>query len=151
VLRSADSRSGVALFELYDLDPATSRIANISTRGEVGTNSDIMIGGFIVGGTDPTKVILRAIGPSLAASGIQNALPNPVLSLFDGNGSLIFTNDNWRSAQENQIIATGVPPSDDHESAMVATLSPGNYTATVSDANHASGVALVEVYDLETQ
>jgi acetyl esterase/lipase len=151
VLRSADSRSGVALFELYDLDPASSRIANISTRGEVGTDNDIMIGGFIVGGTDPTKVILRAIGPSLVASGIQNALPDPVLSLFDGNGSLVFTNDNWRSAQENQIIATGVSPNDDHESAIVATLSPGNYTATVSDSNHASGVALVEVYDLETQ
>jgi hypothetical protein len=150
VLRSADGRPGVALFELYDLDPANSRISNISTRGDVGTEGNIMIGGFIVGGDDPTRVVLRAIGPSLVASGIQNALPDPVLSLFDGNGSLIFTNDNWRSTQEKQISATGVPPNDDHESAIVATLMPGNYTATVSDANQASGVALVEVYDLET-
>ena len=151
VVRSADSRSGVALFELYDLDLANSRIANISTRGEVGTDSNIMIGGFIVGGADPTRVILRAIGPSLAANGIRNALPDPVLSLFDGNGSLIFTNDNWRSVQESQINATGVSPADDREAAIVATLLPGNYTATVSDANRASGIALVEVYDLETE
>jgi acetyl esterase/lipase len=151
VLRSADGTSGVALFELYDLDPASSRISNISTRGQVETGNDIMIGGFIVGGQDPTKVIVRAIGPSLTAAGIANALPDPVLSLFDGNGSLIFTNDNWRTAQEKQISDTGVAPNDDHESAIVATLTPGNYTATVSDAHQASGVALVEVYDLETQ
>lgn len=151
VLRSANSSSGVALFELYDLDPASSRISNISTRGEVGTANDIMIGGFIVGGDDPTRVILRAIGPSLSENGVPNALSDPVLSLFDGNGSLIFSNDNWRTAQEKQITDTGVPPNNDQESAIVATLSPGNYTATVSDANHTSGVALVEVYNLETQ
>ena len=151
VLSGANGASGIGLFELYDLDPASSRISNISTRGEVGTGSDVMIGGFIIGGLNPTKVVLRAIGPSLVASGIPNALPDPVLQLYDGNGSLVFANDNWRTAQEQQIIDSGVPPTDDHESAIVATLSPGNYTAMVYDAHQASGVALVEVYDLETQ
>ena len=151
VLSGANGASGIGLFELYDLDPASSRISNISTRGEVGTGNNVMIGGFIIGGLDPTKVLLRAIGPSLVASGIPDALPDPVLQLYDGNGSLVFANDDWRTAQEKQIIDSGVPPTDDHESAIVATLSPGNYTATVYDANEANGVALVEVYDLETQ
>ncbi len=151
VLSGANGTSGIGLFELYDLDPASSRISNISTRGDVGTGNDVMIGGFIIGGLDPTKVVLRAIGPSLVANGIPNALPDPVLQLYDGNGSLVFANDNWRTAQEQQIIDSGVPPTDDHESAIVATLSPGNYTAMVYDANQEGGVALVEVYDLETQ
>ncbi|MGH8093824.1 MAG: DVUA0089 family protein [Chthoniobacterales bacterium] len=151
VLSGANGASGIGLFELYDLDPASSRISNISTRGQVGTGSDVMIGGFIIGGTDPTKVILRAIGPSLAESGVPNALPDPVLQLYDSDGSLVFENDNWRTAQQQQIIDSGVPPTDDHESAIVATLSPGGYTALVYDANQASGVALVEVYNLETQ
>jgi len=151
VLKSVDNTSGVALFELYDLDPTSSRISNISTRGEVESGNDIMIGGFIVGGNDPTKVIVRAIGPSLTAAGISNALTNPVLSLFDGNGSLIFTNDDWKTSQQKQITDTGIPPADDRESAIVATLTPGNYTAMVSSASNATGVALVEVYDLEAQ
>jgi hypothetical protein len=137
------------LFELYDLDPASSRITNISTRGEVGTESDIMIGGFIIGGEEPTKVIVRAIGPSLIASNVSDALLDPLLELYDGNGSLIFANDNWRTTQEQQIINSGVPPGDDHESAIVATLLPGSYTAMVHDAGQANGVALVEVYNLE--
>jgi acetyl esterase/lipase len=149
VLSGANGGSGVGLFELYDLDPASSRIANISTRSEVGNESDVMIGGFIVGGNDPTKVVLRAVGPSLTASGITNPLPDPVLDLYDGNGSLIFTNDNWRTSQLQQISDTGVSPGDDREAAIVATLLPGGYTAIVHDAAGGKGVALVEVYDLE--
>jgi len=149
VLSGANGGSGVALFELYDLDPASSRIANISTRSEVGTGNDVMIGGFIVGGNDPTKLVLRAIGPSLAANGIANPLPDPMLALYDGNGSLVFTNDNWRTSQLQQITDTGVAPNDDRESAMVVTLLPGNYTGIVQDAAGGKGVALVEVYDLQ--
>ncbi len=151
VLRGADGGSGVALFELYDLDPASSRIVNISTRGEVGLGSDVMIGGFIIGGETPTKVIIRGLGPSLAASNIANALADPALELYDADGSLIFSNDNWRTAQEKQIKASGVAPTDDHEAAIVATLKPGGYTAMLRGANQASGVALVEVYNLETE
>ena len=149
VLSGASGGSVVALFELYDLDPASSRIVNISTRSEVAVGSDVMIGGFIIGGADPTKVVIRAIGPSLAASGITNPLPDPVLDLYDGNGSLVFTNDNWRTTQLQQITDSGVPPTDDHESAMVATLLPGSYTAIVHDAGGGTGVALVEAYNLE--
>ena len=75
---------------------------------------------------------------------------SPLLELYDGNGSLIFANDNWRTTQEEDIVATGVAPSNENESAIVATLAPGGYTALVSDAGQASGVALVEVYNLET-
>jgi len=94
-------------------------------------------------------VIARALGPSLAQNGVANALPDPVLELYNAEGSLIFSDDNWRTAQEAQINATGIPPSNDREAAIVATLSPGGYTALVHDANGSSGVALVEVYNLE--
>ncbi|HEY3663587.1 MAG TPA: hypothetical protein VGL24_10575, partial [Chthoniobacterales bacterium] len=149
VLRGANGTTGVGLIELYDLDPASSRVSNISTRAQVGAGSDAMIGGFIIGGQDPTNVIVRAVGPSLAASNIPNPLTNPMLELYDSEGSLIFSNDDWRSTQAQQIIATGLAPSDDRESAILATLSPGNYTAVVHDAASAQGVALVEVYNLD--
>ncbi|HEY2711309.1 MAG TPA: CocE/NonD family hydrolase [Chthoniobacterales bacterium] len=149
VISGATGTSGIGLFELYDLDPASARIGNISTRGEVGTTSDVMIGGFIIGGDLPTKVIARALGPSLVQSGVSNALPDPVLELYNSEGSLVFSNDDWRTAQETQINATGIPPTNDREAAIVATLSPGGYTALVHDANGASGIALVEVYNLE--
>jgi hypothetical protein len=107
-----------------------------------------MIGGFIVGGTAPSKVIIRAIGPSLTAAGVQGALPDPVLELHGSDGSLIFQNDNWRATQQKQITDTGVAPTNDKESAIVATLAPGNYTAIVRGAGSTIGVALVEVYVL---
>lgn len=149
VLRGANGATGVGLIELYDLDPASSRVSNISTRGEVGTGSEAMIGGFIIGGEDPTSVIVRAVGPSLAASNIPNPLANPMLELYDSEGSLIFSNDDWRSTQARQIIDTGLAPSDDREAAIVATLQPGNYTAVVHDAGAGQGIALVEVYNLD--
>ena len=109
-----------------------------------------MIGGFIIGGADQTKVLIRAIGPTLAAKGIAQPLPDPVLELHDGSGSLISTNDNWRWTQEAEIIASGIPPTDDRESAIVATLQPGSYTAIVRGQNYTTGVALVEVYNLDS-
>ncbi|MEO5718554.1 MAG: alpha/beta hydrolase fold domain-containing protein [Chthoniobacterales bacterium] len=148
VLRGANGATGVGLIELYDLDPASSQIINISTRGQVSSGGDAMIGGFIIGGEDPTTVVVRAVGPSLAASKIPNPLPDPLLELYDSNGSLIFSNDNWRSIQADQIIATGLAPTNDREAAIVATLEPGSYTALVRDAAAAEGVALVEVYNL---
>ena len=148
VLRSADGTEGNALCELYDLSPGNSTVRNISTRGEVGTGDDVMIGGFIVGGTTPAKIMVRAIGPSLAAFGVTGVLPDPVLELHDKDGSLIYQNDNWRAEQAQQIIDTTIPPSDESESAIIATLAPGAYTAIVHDAATAQGVALVEVYIL---
>lgn len=150
VLRGVKGGTGVGLFELYDLDPANSRVSNISTRGNVETGDGAMIAGFIIGGSDPTKVIIRAIGPSLSANGVTGALRDPVLELHDADGSLIFSNDNWRSDQEKQIIDSTVPPTNNKESAIVATLNPGNYTAIVRGVGGTSGVALVEVYNLDS-
>ncbi len=149
VLRSADGTEGNALCELYDLSPGNSTVRNISTRGEVGTGDDVMIGGFIIGGTTPAKIMVRAIGPSLAAFGVSGVLPDPVLELHDKDGSLIYQNDNWRAEQAQQIIDTTIPPSDESESAIIATLAPDAYTAIVHDAGTAQGVALVEVYMLD--
>jgi hypothetical protein len=150
VVRGSDSGhdAGIGLVEAYDLDrTAGSKLANISTRGLVGTGDNVAIGGFILLGPDSQRVIVRAIGPSLPISG---ALADPALELRDGNGALLQSNDNWRSAQEAEIIATGIPPSNDLESAIVTTL-PGNgaaFTAIVRGVNNATGVALVEVYAL---
>jgi len=127
-----------------------SKLANISTRGKVETGDDVMIGGFVIGGDQPTRVIIRAIGPSLSGAGIQDALQDPVLQLFNGNGSMIFENDDWRSAQQDQINGSGMAPGDDRESAIIATLQPGSYTAIVRGKNDTIGVALVEIYNLET-
>ena len=149
VLRSASASTGNALCELYDLAPGNSSVRNISTRGQAGTGDDVMIGGFIVAGTQSTKVIIRAIGPSLAAAGVAGALSDPLLELHDSQGSLIFQNDNWRNDQERQIIDTTVPPLDDKEAAIVATLPPGAYTAVVRGPGSTTGVALVEVYSLD--
>jgi hypothetical protein len=148
VVRGKDATVGVALVEIYDLDPGSGRIANISTRARVELDDGAMIGGFILGGTVPSQVIVRALGPSLASAGVADPLLDPTLELYDVNGSLIFTNDNWRSDQESQIIDTALPPSDDREAAIVATLLPGAYSAVIRGVNNATGVALFEVYDL---
>ncbi len=107
-----------------------------------------MIGGFIIGGDQPTKVILRAIGPSLTPLGIADALVDPTLELYNGDGSLIQQNDNWRSDQEQEIIASTLAPADDRESAIIATLNPGPYTAVVRGAGNSTGIALFEIYRL---
>ena len=146
VVRGKDNATGIALFEVYDLDQTVdSKLANISTRGFVQTGDNVMIGGLIVLGQGPLKVIVRAIGPSLP---VPEALGDPTLELHDGNGALIATNDNWRTDQEAEIIATTIPPSNDLESAIVRDLAPGNYTAIVRGSNNTTGVALVEAYGL---
>ena len=110
----------------------------------------MLIGGFILAGGDaPKRLIIRAIGPSLEDAGISDALANPILELHDSAGVLLTLNDNWKTSQQAEIEATGLAPSSDLESAIVATLAPGPYTALVRDANHATGVGLVEVYNLE--
>jgi hypothetical protein len=115
----------------------------------VETGDNVVIGGFIIAGNAPRKTMIRAIGPSLAASGITDALADPTLELRASNGSLIRANDNWRDTQEAEIQATGIPPPNDLESAIVATLSPGNYTAIIAGKDQGTGVALLEIYDLD--
>jgi hypothetical protein len=146
VLRGAEGAAGVGLVEIYDLDRTDdSQLANLSTRGFVQTGEGVMIGGMIVGGLEAQRTILRAIGPSLP---FADRLADPLLELYDGNGELLATNDNWRSDQEAEITATTIPPSHDKESAIVRTLSPAPYTAVVRGVNGTTGVALVEFYAL---
>ncbi len=148
ILRGRNDSTGVGLVEAYDLDAAAnSKLANISTRGFVETGDGVLIGGFIVG-HDFSKVVIRAIGPSLGSVGVPEALPDPTLELHNGDGALVASNDNWRTLQGAEIIATTIPPANDLESALVLTLRPGAYTAIVAGANNTTGVALVEVYHL---
>ncbi len=149
VVRGKNDATGIGLFEVYDLDQTgDSKLANVSTRGFVGTGDNVMIGGTIIVGNDPARVLLRAIGPSLTNFGVPSALQNPNLELHDGNGALIASNDNWRTDQEAEIIATGIPPSNNLESAIVRDLAPGNYTAIVRGVNGTTGIAVVEAYGL---
>jgi hypothetical protein len=149
VLKGAHGETGVGLAEVYDLDATSAaQLANISTRGFVNIGDDVMIGGFIVAGSEPAKVLVRAIGPSLTAFGVQGALPATTLEVHDANGAVI-RNDGWRNTQESDIIATTIPPTNDNEAAILATLVPGNYTAVVRGRNNATGIGLVEAYNLQ--
>ena len=130
-----------------------SILGNISTRAFVQTADNVMIGGFIVQGTEPKRVIIRAIGPELGAPpyNIPNSLANPTLELHNGTGALIGSNDNWRTTIIGGIItmnevaairASGYAPSDLRESAMIVNLPPGSYTAIVRGVANTTGVAL---------
>ncbi len=157
-MRGVNDTAGVALVEVYDLSPESNSILrNISTRGFVQTGDDVMIGGFILAGTEAKNVIVRAIGPELTQYGVPHALADPTLELYDATGALIASNDNWlhtiiggiiTSDQVRDIRNSGYAPGDRRESAMIATLPPGNYTAILRGVNNTTGVALVEVYDL---
>ncbi|MFL6527504.1 MAG: SdrD B-like domain-containing protein, partial [Chthoniobacterales bacterium] len=126
---------------------ANVALANISTRSFVGTGADVMIGGFIVTGTQPKKVIVRATGPSLP---LADKLLDPLLELHNSAGAVIATNVNWIAAANSQeIVASTIAPSDPHESAILTTLNPGSYTAVVSGADHGTGSAVIEIYDLD--
>jgi plastocyanin/acyl CoA:acetate/3-ketoacid CoA transferase alpha subunit len=130
---------------------ASSQLLNISTRERVQTGENVMIGGFIITGNAAKKVVVRGLGPSLQQAGLTDLLADPVLDLRASAGSLIASNDNWKDTQQAEIQATGVAPQNDLESAIVASLNPGGYTATVSGKAATAGVGLVEVYDLDTK
>jgi hypothetical protein len=148
IVRGNNGATGLGLVEVYDLDSAAlAKLSNISTRALVGTGDSAAIGGFVVGSAG--HVVVRAIGPSLANPpfNLANALQNPTLSLFDGNGNQIAFNDDWRSTPGvDVLIALGLQPSNDVESAIIITLAPGGYTAIIRGANNTSGLALVEVF-----
>lgn len=128
--------------------PPPTDLANLSTRSRVGTGGEVMIAGFIAQGGASTRLIIRGIGPSLAALGITGALADPVLTVFDGSGAQVATNDNWKSSQQAEITQTGLAPTNDFESAYVSTFAPGVYTAIVSGQGGSAGVGLVEIYKL---
>jgi hypothetical protein len=156
---SATSPEGINLDVIgYDLVTATTPyLANLSTRAFVQTGDNVMIGGFIVQGTQPKRVILRAIGPELSQHGVPNAMANPTLELHNASGALIASNNDWQqtiiggiitSDQVQEIQNSGHAPTAASESAIIADLPPGNYTAIVRGVNNTMGVALAEVYDL---
>ena len=146
IMRGAGNTTGIGVVEVYDLAADVSaKLANISSRGFVETGDNVMIGGFTAG-NQATPVIVRALGPSLTPFGIANALTDPTLNLHDAQGAMIAFNNDWRDTEQIAIEGTGIPPTDTKESAILATLAPGNYTAIVRGLSDTTGVALVEVY-----
>ena len=152
IMNGKNSGTGIGLVEIYDLDPAAhSKLGNISTRGFVGTGANVLIGGTIVGPSNgnSSRIFLRVRGPSLQGAGVNNPLLDPVLELHDPNGDIVASNDNWKDAQQTDIEGTGLAPSDDAEPAILLDLAPGRYTSIVRGINDTTGIALVEVYNLQ--
>ncbi|MFN2476967.1 MAG: NF038122 family metalloprotease [Chthoniobacterales bacterium] len=154
VLRGKDGGTGIGLVEAYALDQsANSQLANIATRGFVDVNSNVMIGGFILGPANAgtTKVVIRAIGPTLAKNGVSNPLQDPTLELHDSNGGIVASNDDWQEdAGASEINSDNLAPGDTREAALLRLLPPGSYTAIVAGLGSTTGVGLVELYNLST-
>jgi hypothetical protein len=150
IVAGAGGATGVGTIELFEVDQPQASLINISTRGQVLTGNDVMIGGFIIQGSAPLTVVVRARGPSLAPLGIANALMNPSLTLVrSSDNTVIDVNDNWASAANAaQLTASGFAPSNSLESAILITLPPGAYTAIVTGVGGATGVGTVEVFAL---
>ena len=146
VVRGKNSGTGVGLVEVYDLDETSDSDIHEAPGADVGEN--VMIGGFIVGDGVSTTVVVRAIGPSLAAIPVDNPLQNPTLELVDSDGMQIRFDDDWRDTQEMEIEDAGFAPPDDRESAIEAVLMPGLYTAIVRGKANTAGVGLMEVYNV---
>src|SRR5438045_5151090 len=145
VLRGYNNSTGIALVEVYDTSIGNTQLGNISTRGFVQTGDNVMIAGLVVASHNK-QVVVRALGPTLTGFGINNALPDPTLSLYDGNGALLVFNDNWRDTQDSIISGPGLATRSDLDSAIAGTLAPGSYTAVVRGFENGTGNALVEVY-----
>ena len=151
VMSGRSGATGIGVVEVYDLDQAAdSKLVNIATRGFIEPGENMMIGGLIVGGsgTAPARVLVRAIGPSLAESGVAGSLEDPVLELRDGQGELVRENDDWEDTQRAAIEATTLAPKYPAESAILVELPVGSYTALVRGHDDAVGVGVVEVYHL---
>jgi hypothetical protein len=147
IVSGVGNTSGVGLIEVYNVTSSNSgSLTNISTRGSAETGAGVMIGGFIVTGKGPRTVLVRGLGPTLTTFGVAEALADPTLELYDGNGNLIKSDDNWKDAQQTEIQSSGFAPPNDLEPAIFATLPAGNYTAILRGKNNTSGVALVETY-----
>jgi hypothetical protein len=151
VVTGKDEGTGLGLVEAYDLAPtAGPTVENISTRGWVGSGDDVLIGGFVVGDLESATVVLRALGPSLGDAGVGDPLSDPALAIYDANGSAIASNDNWQEDHSvSDIEARGLAPADDAEAATILHLPAGAYTAIVNGADGETGVALMEVYQLD--
>jgi hypothetical protein len=146
-LRGVNGGTGIGLIEVYDLTQLGSQLANISTRSLVDAGDNVMIAGCIVAPDTgkASRILVRGIGPSL--TGISKPLADPIIELHDANGVVLASNDDWKTNQMD-VEATGIPPTDDRESALVANLVPGNATVVLKGKGNLSGVAVVEVYRL---
>jgi hypothetical protein len=153
VMRGKNNSSGIGVVDMFDIGlAANARLANVSSRGLIGTGDNILIGGFYAGPQTAavTRVVFRAIGPSLTAFGVPGALQDPTLEIRNRDGNLVASNDDWQTDQKTEIIASGLPPSDPRESAIVLTnFEPGPYTAIVRGKGNTTGVGLVEIYDVQ--
>ena len=150
IVRGNGNPSGVALVEVYDLNQsAASKLANLSTRAFVSYGGDIVIAGFLLGGSGDDRIVVRGIGPSLQATGVSSMLTDPTLELRDSNGTLLITDNDWQDnlAQAAEITAAGLALTNKFESGIAATLPPGLYTALLAGLDNGTGVGLVEVYD----
>ena len=148
IVRGKNNTTGVGLVEAYDLNQgANSRLANISTRGYVSTGTNVMIAGFILSSGN-SKVVVRALGPSLEARGVSDILQDPDLTIFDENGNQIDQNNGWKEEQQKELEDLNLGPGNDDEAAIVATLPGGQYTAIVRGRDSTRGVGLVEVYNV---
>ncbi|MDQ3198153.1 MAG: hypothetical protein M3Q46_03005, partial [Verrucomicrobiota bacterium] len=147
IVQGAAGGSGIALVEVYDLDPDTGELANISTRARVEVGDKVLIGGFIVGAPQTQKLVIRAIGPSL---GVPGALSDPTLEVYNSNGTLMQSNDNYAVTTAVAVIGQyGLYPRDTRESAIYFESAPGSFTTIVRSANGSAGIALVEIYGVE--
>ena len=152
VMRGKNGQTGIGVVEAFDLDrAAASKLANISTRGFVDVDDNVMIAGLIVvtpsGGAN-LNILVRALGPTLGDFGVPGALANPTLDLVNSSGTVIRSNDNWKDSQRAEIEATGLAPTHDEESALFEAVAPGAYTAIVRGNGRTTGVGLVEVYNI---
>jgi hypothetical protein len=153
VVRGINGTTGIGVVEAFDLDQAAaSKLGNISTRGFVDVDDNVMIAGLIAGPGNGTslKILVRALGPTLSDFGVAGALANPTLDLVNASGTVIRSNDNWKDdpQQRAAIEAAGLGPSHDEEAALVETVAPGAYTAVVRGSGRATGVGLVEAYNI---
>jgi hypothetical protein len=151
ILSGKNNTTGVGLVEVYDIEKSVSaELTNASTRGFVGTDQNVMIGGFITaGGNGSTEVVVRGLGPTLTQFGISGALADPALTLVDSNGNIVRSNNNWKDTQQAEIQATGKAPPNDLEAAIIVTVAPGNYTAILEGKDGATGIGLLDVYKLQ--
>jgi hypothetical protein len=152
ILAGKNGGAGIGLLEVYDTNrAANSQLANISTRGFVQTGNNVMIGGFILGGSNQnTGIVVRGLGPSLAQFGLSPVLSDPTLELHDANGVLLMSNDDWQdnSVQAAQLSARGLAPPDPKESGIFMSLPPGTFTAILAGKNGGTGIGLVEIYNV---
>lgn len=150
VVRDAANRPGVGLVEVFDLTASQeSKLVNMSTRGFVQAGENMMIAGVIVQGASAKNLVVRALGPSLAAHGVSEALADPVLTIYDSQGAVVVMNDDWRESQQTELQSMELAPIAEAESAVFRTLAPGAYTAIVQGKNGSSGNALVELYSVD--